>query len=172
MVFPTLEEITARVEREIQQIADPLAQETLRSRLIKPVLQTRKWFYTEDTDPVWAVAEDLETDTCYVYGEAIRDDEGNPLPWGLVLITELDMGMDSYWSQSLETIFYDSWVAAPLPIWNVIKCGVHDEKRVIASSLTTLEAEAFVEKLNAEYALPFHSRTVFAVEPRMFKWGP
>jgi hypothetical protein len=171
IVIPTAEEIAAIVEHQLQRITDPLVLDALQSLLIKPVLQERKWFYSDKTDFCWAVAEHPETDTCYVYGGFVWDDEEELLPWGLVLITELDMGMDSYWSKNLEIIFYDSFASHSLQIWDIIKRHEQGEARIIASSLTNAEAEVLVEKLNAEHGIPFHSRTVYSIEPRTKNYG-
>jgi hypothetical protein len=165
----SVEEMTALVESQMQQITDPVVHDALKALLVKPFLQQRKWDYDEITYACWVVADDPESDTRFVYCE---EGFGPIITWGIVSMSGHEMGMDSGWFKSLEIAFYDSWASDSLPIWNVIKRDVSDDERIIARSLTHDDAFAFLNELNAEQGIPAGRWLVYAIEPRTQKWWP
>lgn len=165
----SLAQINAHIENQMAQFRDPIVRDAMQSLLIEPVLQQRYWAYNNNTDAVWAIAEDPESDTCYVYCEVVWDDEYELLPWGIVLITRFDLRMDSYWSRSLERVFYDSWACMRLPIWNIIKRDAQGGEQIIESALTNRDAEKIVNMLNVEHGIQHNSRTVYDIKPRTLK---
>ncbi len=163
----TAEQINSLMESQMQEITDPVVHDALKSLLVKPFLQARKWDNDDISYACWVVADDPKSNTRYVYCEEAF---GPVIPWGIVSISGFEMGMDSGWFQSLERAFYDSFASFPLPIWNVVKRDSSGEDGIAARSLTFDEADALLNKLNAEQNIPTGYWITYAIEPRTQKW--
>jgi hypothetical protein len=163
----SFEEMNTIIESQMEQISDPVVRDALKSLLVEPFLQQRKWDYDDISYSCWVVADDPKSDTRYIYCE---EGFGPSSPWGILSISGHEMGMDSSWFQSLERAFYDSFASIPLPIWNVVKRDADDANRIVASSLTDPEADALLNKLNAEQGIPTGGWLMYAIEPRTQKW--
>lgn len=170
MVIDTVEAMKALVASQMQQITDPVVHDALKALLIEPFLQDRKWFYGNSPDdpvfPCWVVADDPANDTRYVYCE---EGFGPKIPWGIVFISGLEMGMDSGWFDTLERAFYDSFACGDLPIWNVIKRDVAPEEQLVAHSLNMDDAYKLLEKLKAEQGISKYGHSPYSVEHRIWK---
>ena len=163
----SVEEMKALVESHMEHITDSVVYDALKSLLVEPFLQERKWDYDDITYTCWVVADDPKSDTRYAYCE---EGFGPVIPWGILSISGHEMGMDSSWFQSLERAFYDSCASAPLPIWNVVKRSTNDAERIVATSLTADDADVLLNKLNAEQGIPSGWWRIYAIEPRTQKW--
>jgi hypothetical protein len=137
---------------EVERIGDSIVREELRARLRTPVLHEREWDYglPEDRFACWTVVEDESSDTAIVYSEF---GFGPHSPWGLVSVSNLSFGMDSGWFRRLEDAFVDSFMACPLPIWDLV---APDGSSVLAS-VTSHEAFAARDRIDAGLVRPRHS---------------
>jgi hypothetical protein len=157
----TSEDVRQLVNSQVATIQDELVRSTLEALLIDPILQDREWY--GDIYPCWVVAEDLKSDTGYLYWE---ENHWKTLYWGLASASRRNMEPDYGWYPTLEDAFNDSWASAPLKIWNVVKPNAPDNERLVASSLTSDEATELIEKLNAEKGIHPHGRAMYCEEPR------
>jgi len=157
------EQVKQLVKAQLDSIEDEVVRAAIEQLLVEPFYQERYWTSGSETFTCWVVADDTESNTYYVYCE---EDLGFPSDWGIVLASSLELGMDSNWFRTLERTFYDSFAAAALLIWNVVKWNVTGKDRIIASSLTDTEAYDLSAKLNAEN----DNQPIYAVEPRTKTW--
>src|SRR4051812_47983416 len=114
------DEMNALVTAQVKTIADPIVRSYLQSLLIPPIKQQRDWFYggTGLMYTCWLVMEHKESNTGFAYSDL---GFGPDIPWGLVFLSDTFIGADSGWFPTLERAFYDTYAAADLKIWNLVK---------------------------------------------------
>ncbi|HEX6370966.1 MAG TPA: hypothetical protein VF006_18750 [Longimicrobium sp.] len=139
-------DVAARVRRELAAIADVVVREALRSRIMSPERHLRHWDHGApgERHPCWTVAADPGSDSAIVYSE---HGFGPASPWGIVSLSKPWFGMDSGWFPRLEDAFVDSFLAAELPIRDVVAEGAAGTVRRVASSLPMDEAFAMRDAL-------------------------
>ncbi|MEO8396890.1 MAG: hypothetical protein ABI700_28100 [Chloroflexota bacterium] len=157
------DEIKQLVEKQLDIITDETVRNAINALMVEPFCQYRQWDYEPKQYPCWVVADDTESDTRYVYCE---EGFGPNSPWGIVSASGLEMGMDSGWFRTFEDAFYDSFAAAPLEIWNVVKRGAVGKDREVTLSLNLTQAMELIAKLNVEQGNHPHSWATYAAEPR------
>jgi hypothetical protein len=157
----TTSDITLLVNSQLITIEDALVRSTIENLLVSPFSQTRNLVGTEHL--CWVVAEHTESGTGYLYCETAF---GPSLVWGIVWLSDSEIGMDSGWFPTLGDAFYDSFAAAPLKIWNVVKRNSSDSDSVVASLLTSGEAFALIAKLNIAEGRNPHTWSVYHIVPR------
>lgn len=112
--------ISRLVQEELASIQDPVVREGLIRILIPPERHVRNWDYgwPGERFACWTLAVHGQSERSLVYCER---GFGPNAPWGLVHATNLWFGNESNWYRSLRDCFLDSWAAAELPIWQVVR---------------------------------------------------
>ena len=151
----TTEEIKAMINAEMKSIKDPLVYQALQSLLVFPTahLRTWEWDSLQKEYQCWTVMEDKDSDTGIVYSDF---GFGPKNPWGLVLLSELNFGMDTGWFSNLEDTFCDSFASSSLPIWNVVKTNSDNTIETIAVSLLLDDAFEKRDEKNFLLAEPIY----------------
>lgn len=105
----TARDISAIVEAEIANIAQPDLVARVRELMVPVRCELRGWDYGEPGEEYacWIFAEHPESNTAFAYTE---HGFGPTSPWGLLFIRgeQMSMGMDSGWFISLEDLFRES----------------------------------------------------------------
>lgn len=146
----TPDQVVATVNSELALITD---QEILSS--IKPLLVTPSKHSRILADPpaqhqysCWTVVQDSASDTAIVYLEA-------PLIpgacWALVSLSGRFLGDDSGWYRTLQDAFADSWAAASLPVWDLLRKSRSGSTEVLNKNMTLAEASERLDQLNRPF---------------------
>ena len=109
------------IEGELGHLLDSRVLGQIRGLLIEPRMVLRDWDYGPPGQqyPCWIVFEDDREGTGICYCES---GFGPRCPWGLMWLPGNDaMGMDCSWFTTFLDAYFDSFSAANLPIWRVIK---------------------------------------------------
>jgi hypothetical protein len=119
------ETLKAMIDRELECLSDARVKEQIRPLLVEPKPILRDW---DDGKPgeqytCWAVLNDRDSNTGIAYCE---NGFGPGSPWGLVWLgshdeKHLSIGMDSGWFSTFLEAYFNSFVAARLPIWRVFR---------------------------------------------------
>jgi hypothetical protein len=138
------------VERELAPLADARALVLIRRLLVEPYAVLRGWDYggPDAAYPCWTVLEHRDSNSGIAYCES---GFGPRAPWGLVGLSEkpinMRIGPDSSWFSSLLDAFFESFAAADLPIWRVVRMESSGQRRLLTPEDSWGEAWARV----AEY---------------------
>ena len=146
----TAEELAVLVQDQISSISDIDVRSALAQIIVKPSRHQRKWDYGAEgqTYPCWTVAEDMKTDTRFLFSEF---GHGETHPWGIVSFSSEWFGMDCGWFANLEDAFCESFSVSPLRIWEIMA-----DNKIIEKGLTMDEAFAKQKVLNQGGERKFH----------------
>lgn len=112
------------IDAEITTVQDDRVVTQIRSLLVEPSVNERKWDYGANgqTYPCWSVMEHPSSGSSIVY---CSEGFGPRAPWGLVgsAVTE-SMGMDSGWFSSFLEAYFESFAPIDLSIWRVFRHGI------------------------------------------------
>lgn len=114
-------EITAQLDSEFSALGGHRrVVDHVRSLLVPPRREMRAWDYGPvDEYPCWLILEHESSGTGIAYCEF---GFGPGHPWGLIgLDAEASMGMDSGWYSRFFRAYFESFAAADLPIWHVVR---------------------------------------------------
>jgi hypothetical protein len=116
-------EIKSLIAREIAGLRDQRVVSHILALLVEPSVVIREWDYgaAGEAYPCWAVLDHVESNTGIAYCEF---GFGPRTPWGLVFLSgssHMSIGMDSGWFESFLEAYFDSMVAAELPIWRAFR---------------------------------------------------
>jgi hypothetical protein len=134
------EALRALVDSELEHLSDARVKAQIRRLLVasQPVL--RDWDYGKPGEqfPCWPVLSDSTSNTGIAYCES---DFGPRNPWGLVWLEgdekqQMSMGMDCGWFPTFLDAYFDSRVAADLPIWRVLKTTSTGDREPITEENT------------------------------------
>ncbi len=116
------ETLKALVEDELARVEDTRVTTHIRSLLIEPTPVLRDWDYGVEGQQYvcWNVLEHHPSNTGIAYCES---GFGPGAPWGLVWLEgpHMSIGMDTNWYTTFLQAYFESFVAAELPIWRVFK---------------------------------------------------
>jgi hypothetical protein len=124
----TSEIVNVLIEDELSRLADQRLIAHIRSLLTTPEIQMREWDYGEPGKayPCWLVMAHASSNTAVAY---CTYGFGPGMPWGLLRLRgteQMSMGMDSSWLDCFLDAYFDSQVAADLPIWRVFQRSGND----------------------------------------------
>ncbi len=101
------QEVTTGLSRELTGIADPLVRAALSAVLTDPRQETRRasWLPSKPSHTCWIVADLGERDVGIAFCEDYP--RSHSLQWGLVFLTDDDLGDSNNWYPSLEMLYRD-----------------------------------------------------------------
>lgn len=123
-------ELVVLIESEIKKISDPRVLSHIQQLLVAPYEISRAWDYGQPNQEFvcWSVLEHPQSNTGIAYCEF---GFGPRSPWGLVFLSgsaeQMSIGMDCNWYTSFEEAYFESKVAAELPIWRVYRQHISEE---------------------------------------------
>jgi hypothetical protein len=155
-------EVAAALDEDLANLRDPRVRAGIQAfRLATPAPIRLAWDYGEpgETFDGWLVFDDPEQRTGIAYCD---QGFGPKNPWGLIMITTGEtcpsMGMDSGWFGRFMDAYMDSFSAADLPIWRVVRWTRDDRSREpITGELSWEEAWETVYRLRDEDPSHFYS---------------
>jgi hypothetical protein len=97
----TGDQVRTLVDQELARIADSQLRDRIRTLLVAPARADRDWHYGApgDTYPCWTVLEDSSSDTAIVF---CSQGFGPAYPWGVVRLSNDEIGSDDQWFLTLE----------------------------------------------------------------------
>lgn len=153
-------EIAAALDEDLTNLRDPRVRAGIQAfRLAAPAPIRLAWDYGKpgETFDGWLVFDDPE----HRKGIAYCDQGFGPKnPWGIIITGETcpSMGMDCGWFRRFIDAYMDSFSAADLPIWRVVRWTSSDRSREpITGELAWEEAWEMVYRLRAEEPSYFYS---------------
>jgi hypothetical protein len=118
----TTASLDALIEAELSTLTDERVVHHVRSLLVAPYPQSRKWDYgaADAAFPCWVVLVHKASNTGIAYSEF---GFGPRSPWGLLSLGagHVSMGMDSGWFRWFLDAYFDSFASTELPIWRVFE---------------------------------------------------
>jgi hypothetical protein len=153
-------QVAAALEDDLRDLRDPRVRAGIQAfRLPTPAPIRLAWDYGKpgETFDGWLVVDDPGQGTGIVYCD---QGFGPTNPWGLIATDQTcpSMGMDSGWFRRFLDAYFDSFSAADLDIWRVVRWTQADRSReFITEELSWEEAWRIVERLRGEEPGYFYS---------------
>ena len=146
----TLDQVTAAVSSELALITDQEILSSIKPLLITPFQHSRILAeeLSDHTYSCWTVLQDTASNTAIVYLET-------PLIpgacWALVSLSGRFLGDDSGWYPTLQDAFADSWAAASLPVWDLLRKTPSGSSEVLNKNMTLDQACEGLNQLNRPF---------------------
>jgi hypothetical protein len=146
----TSDDVTTILNSELARIADEEIFSCIKPLLVTPSQHSRilSEQSAERQYSCWTVLQDASYDTAIVYLET-------PLIpgacWALVSLSGRFLGDDSGWFQHLEDAFADSWPAASLRVWDVLRRSRSASTEILHKNMTLNEACEILNQLNRPF---------------------